>query len=398
MGRRSLRVGVVFGGRSGEHEVSLASARNVMDALEKAGHTVVPLGITPQGRWLTTGNPLGQLRGEAPLPIQLPDHTPTVADRQQRNGAYAALLEQPELQAIEQDAASAYNSWSLLPQAHADAPLPQIEVIFPVLHGTYGEDGTIQGMLEMANLPYVGCGVLASAVAMDKAVAKQLFAQAGLHQVQYQVVARKAWRTKHAAIITAVEADLAYPLFVKPANLGSSVGVSKARNRAELSDAIEIACRYDRKVVIEAAVPNAREIEVSVLGNDEPLASIAGEVIPGHEFYDYEAKYLDDSSQLLIPAAIDDALLAQVQAMALAAFRVTDCSGLARVDFLLDNVTKTLYLNEINTMPGFTRSSMYPKLWEASGIPYPELVDRLLTLALERYAEQQENCTTRVVD
>ena len=395
MSRRSLRVGVVFGGRSGEHEVSLSSARNVIDALEKAGHMVVPIGITPQGRWLTTGNPLGQLRGEAPLPIQLPDHNPTVADRQQRNGAHAALLEQPALQVIEQDAASAYNTWSLLPQAKADAPLPEIEVIFPVLHGTYGEDGTIQGMLEMANLPYVGCGVLASAVAMDKAVAKQLFAQAGLRQVQYQTVLRKSWQAKAAAIITALEVALAYPLFVKPANLGSSVGVSKARNRAELIEAINLACRYDRKVLVEAAVPNAREIEVSVLGNDEPIASIAGEVIPGHEFYDYEAKYLDDSSELLIPAKIDGQLLAQVQAMALTAFRAADCAGLARVDFLLDDATKTLYLNEINTMPGFTRSSMYPKLWEASGIPYPELVDRLLTLALERYAEQQANCTTR---
>ena len=395
MSRRALRVGVVFGGRSGEHEVSLSSARNVIDALEKAGHTVVPIGITPQGRWLTTGNPLGQLRGEAPLPIQLPVHNPTVADRQQRNGAHAALLEQPALQLIEQDVASAYNTWSLLPQAKADAPLPEIEVIFPVLHGTYGEDGTIQGMLEMANLPYVGCGVLASAVAMDKAVAKQLFAQAGLRQVQYQTVLRKSWQAKAAAIITALEVALAYPLFVKPANLGSSVGVSKARNRAELIEAINLACRYDRKVLVEAAVPNAREIEVSVLGNDEPIASIAGEVIPGHEFYDYEAKYLDDSSELLIPAKIDGQLLAQVQAMALTAFRAADCAGLARVDFLLDDATKTLYLNEINTMPGFTRSSMYPKLWEASGIPYPELVDRLLTLALERYAEQQANCTTR---
>ena len=395
MSRRALRVGVVFGGRSGEHEVSLSSARNVIDALEKAGHTVVPIGITPQGRWLTTGNPLGQLRGEAPLPIQLPDHNPTVADRQQRNGAHAALLEQPDLQLIAQDAASAYNTWSLLPQAKADAPLPEIEVIFPVLHGTYGEDGTIQGLLEMANLPYVGCGVLASAVAMDKAVAKQLFAQAGLRQVQYQTVLRKSWQTKAAAIITTIEAALAYPLFVKPANLGSSVGVSKARNRVELIEAIDLACRYDRKVLVEAAVPNAREIEVSVLGNDEPIASIAGEVIPGHEFYDYEAKYLDDSSELLIPANIDGQLLAQVQAMALTAFRAADCAGLARVDFLLDDATKTLYLNEINTMPGFTRSSMYPKLWEASGIPYPELVDRLLTLALERYAEQQANCTTR---
>lgn len=393
MSRRSLRVGVVFGGRSGEHEVSLASARNVMDALEKAGHTVVPIGITPHGRWLTTGNPLGQLSGEPPIAIQLPDHNNTVANRQQRNGAYAALLEQPTV--AESMAASAYNTWSLLPQANADAPLPAIEVIFPVLHGTYGEDGTIQGLLEMANLPYVGCGVLASAVAMDKVIAKQLFHQAGLVQVKYQAVARKRWRTAAAETITAIEAELAYPLFIKPANLGSSVGVSKARNRPDLVAALELACQYDRKVLVEAAVPNAREIEVSVLGNDDPIVSIAGEVIPSHEFYDYEAKYLDERSQIVIPAEIDAGVLQQVQQMALTAFRAADCAGLARVDFLLDDGSQTLYLNEINTMPGFTRSSMYPKLWEASGISYPELVDRLLQLALERYAEQQENCTTR---
>ena len=386
--RRSLRVGVLFGGRSGEHEVSLASARNVMEALEKAGHTVVPLGITPQGHWLTQNDPMHQLTGES-----LSVHTPSqgsgslVANGQQRNGAYA--------HENDSHAASAYNTWSLLPQATQQAPLPEIDIVFPVLHGTYGEDGTVQGLLEMANLPYVGNGVLSSAVAMDKAIAKQLFAQAGLRQAVHAVVMRRDWQRTPASTLAELEASLTYPLFVKPANLGSSVGVSKTRDQSALATALDLACRYDRKVIVEAVVPNAREIEVSVLGNDDPIVSVAGEVVPGHEFYDYAAKYLDESSQLIIPAKIGTELLEQVQRMAITAFKVADCSGLARADFLLDDTTQTLYLNEINTMPGFTQSSMYPKLWEASGLSYPRLVDRLLTLALERYGDQQQNCTVR---
>jgi D-alanine-D-alanine ligase len=360
-------VGVLFGGRSGEHEVSLASARNVIDALQKAGHTVVPLGITPQGRWLTNGRALLQLTRDGTASEATP---------------LARSTDQP-------------NAWALLPQASAEAPLPAIDVIFPVLHGPYGEDGTVQGLLEMANLPYVGCGVLASAVGMDKAVAKHLFAQAGLRQTDFCVIMRKAWERDPAAQLATVEARLPYPLFVKPANLGSSIGVSKVLERGKLAEAITLACRYDRKVVVEQAVPHAREIEVSVLGNDEPLVSIPGEIVPGNEFYDYAAKYLDDNSDLLIPAPISAALMAEAQAMALTAFRVADCSGLARVDFLLDDATQTLYLNEINTLPGFTRISMYPKLWEASGIAYPELVDRLIDLALERHADRLQNVTTR---
>lgn len=375
--QRSLRVGVLFGGRSGEHEVSLNSARNVMDALTKAGHTVVPMGITPQGHWLTTANPMALLSGEAQ-----PASNGTVTVASTTNGATNG-------------AAHAYDSWALLPHAQADAPLPSIDVIFPVLHGTYGEDGTVQGLLEMANLPYVGCGVLASAVAMDKAVAKQLFEQAGLQQAAYQVLLRRQWRTEPAQVIAQLESALRYPMFVKPANLGSSVGISKVHDRSELAPALDLACRYDRKLVVEQGVPNAREIEVSVLGNDEPLVSGVGEIVPGNEFYDYAAKYLSDNSQLLIPAPISDEMVAQVQAMAIKAFRAADGSGLARVDFLLDNERQLLYLNEINTMPGFTRHSMYPKLWEAAGMSYPELVDRLLTLALERYADRLENCTTR---
>jgi D-alanine-D-alanine ligase len=390
---RSLRVGVLFGGRSGEHEVSLASARNVMEALEKAGHTVVPMGITPQGHWLTQNDPLRQLSGESFHSETLPDHTHSlgsalaVANGQQRDGAYAHEQQT--------HAASAYNTWSLLPQATQQAPLPELDLIFPVLHGTYGEDGTVQGLLEMANLPYVGSGVLASAVVMDKAVAKQLFAQAGLRQSAYELVLRREWRQAAESVLDRIEARFAYPLFVKPANLGSSVGVSKVRDRAELGRGLDLACRFDRKVLVEVAVPHAREIEVSVLGNDEPSVSVVGEVVPGNEFYDYAAKYLDESSKLLIPAAIDADLVAEVQAMALTAFRLADCAGLARVDFLLDDASKTLYLNELNTMPGFTKSSMYPKLWEASGLSYPALVDRLLALALERHADKLQNRTTR---
>jgi len=373
--RRSLRVGVLFGGRSGEHEVSLNSARNVMEALTKAGHTVVPIGITPQGHWLTNDNPLALLTGEV-------EATPN-------NGMVT-------LNGTSHGSANGkQDSWALLPQAQADAPLPTIDVIFPVLHGPYGEDGTVQGLLEMANLPYVGCGVLASAVAMDKAVAKQLFDQVGLRQAAYVVVLRRQWRNAPATVITQLEAALPYPMFVKPANLGSSVGISKVHDRSELAPALDAACRYDRKLVVEQGVPNAREVEVSVLGNDEPLVSTVGEIVPANEFYDYAAKYLTDDSKLLIPAPVSADIAGQVQAMAIKAFRVADCAGLARVDFLLDNESQTLYLNEINTMPGFTRHSMYPKLWEATGLSYPELVDRLLALALERYADRAENCTTR---
>lgn len=397
--QRSLRVGVLFGGRSGEHEVSLASARNVMDALEQAGHTVVPIGITPQGHWLTQNDPMGQLTGETKqVHTPILGNGPTVVAGQQRNGAYAHERESLTAVVASEEAhrdASAYNTWSLLPQSTQQEPLPEIDAIFPALHGTYGEDGTVQGLLEMANLPYVGCGVLASAVAMDKAVAKQLFAHVGLRQTAHEVILRSQWQRQPDEIIGKLQDRFAYPLFVKPANLGSSVGVSKARDRSELSDALGMAARYDRKVVVEAAVPNARELEVSVLGNEDPIVSVVGEVVPSHEFYDYEAKYLDDSSKLLIPAEIDANLVTEIQRMAVTAFQVADCSGLARVDFLLDNGTQTLYLNEINTMPGFTRISMYPKLWEASGLSYPDLVDRLLMLALERHADQAQNSTTR---
>ncbi len=369
--RRSLRIGVIFGGRSSEHEVSLASAGNVIDALQKAGHTVVPIGITPRGHWLTAGDPMRRL---------------TLAT----NGAAA----QSDSVATEANIVET-DKWALLPRPTRGQQLPDIDVIFPVLHGPFGEDGTVQGLLEMANIPYVGCGVLGSAVGMDKVVARQLFTAAGIRQTPAGVVMRNAWRREPDAAITGIENELTYPLFVKPANMGSSVGVSKARTRAELGDAIDVACRYDRKILVEQAVPNAREIEVSVLGNDEVIASVPGEIVPGAEFYDYDAKYIDDTSQLLIPAPLSPELTAEVQEIAMRAFRAIDGAGLARVDFLLDDRSGRLYLNELNTMPGFTRISMYPKLWEASGISYAELVDRLVQLALERFEDKQQNQTTR---
>lgn len=373
--RRSLRIGVIFGGRSSEHEVSLSSAGNVIDALQQAGHTVVPIGITPHGRWLTAGDPMRRLtfatNGDAPAPSDP-----------------VAVEEKADVDASETD------KWALLPRPTSGQQLPDIDVIFPVLHGPFGEDGTVQGLLEMANIPYVGCGVLGSAVGMDKAVVRQIFTAAGIRQTPACVVMRKAWQREPNEAIAGVENEVSYPLFVKPANMGSSVGVSKARTRAELGDAIDLACRYDRKVLVEQAVPNAREIEISVLGNDEVIASVPGEIIPGAEFYDYSAKYLDDTSQLLIPAPLNPELTAEVQEVAMRAFRAIDGSGLARVDFLLDDRSGLLYLNELNTMPGFTRISMYPKLWEASGISYAELVDRLVQLALERYEDKQQNQTT----
>lgn len=365
--KNQMRVGVLFGGRSGEHEVSLASARNVMKSLSEAGHTVIPLGITRTGRWITSNDPH----------LQLSAASHAIAD-----GKLSAP--QPAHEA---------DGWALIPAGSGDSSLAQVEVIFPVLHGPFGEDGTVQGLLEMANVPYVGCGVLASAVGMDKALCKQVFAAAGLKQAAYRLVLRRVWQDHPERVWGQIEADLTYPLFIKPANLGSSIGISKAKNRADLTEALNLAARYDRRMVVEEAVPNVREIEVSVLGNDDPIASVPGEIVPGNAFYDYAAKYLDDNSALIIPADLTQAQSDQVRQMAVDAFRAIDGSGLARVDFLMDRESGQFYINEINTLPGFTRISMYPKLWEATGIAYPELVDRLVQLAMERYAERQESST-----
>jgi len=274
--------------------------------------------------------------------------------------------------------------------AGSGVPALSLDVVFPVLHGPYGEDGTVQGLLELANVPYVGAGVLASAVGMDKAAMKLAFAARGLPICDYEVVFKRAWQRDERSVLQQVVDRLGFPVFVKPANLGSSVGISKAKHVAELRTAIKLAADFDRKVVVEAAVPQAREVEVAVLGNDEPEASVPGEIIPSREFYDYESKYVDESSRSVIPAKLSDAQTAEVRRLAIDAYKAIDCSGLARVDFLLAGDSGVVYLNELNTLPGFTTISMYSQLWAATGLSYPELVDRLIMLALERHAEKQQ--------
>ncbi|MBX3051183.1 MAG: D-alanine--D-alanine ligase [Caldilineaceae bacterium] len=365
-----MRVGVLFGGKSGEHEVSLASARTVMDALAQAGYQTVPIGISPEGRWLTSGDPHARLtQGESVI------------------GGNALAGGETGRDPVPQ---------ALTPFVPMEEQMPAVDVIFPVLHGPFGEDGTVQGLLEMAGLPYVGDGVLASAAGMDKIASKLIFSAVGIPQVAYRALTRRQWQKQSEHLLDEIESNFSYPLFVKPANMGSSVGVSKARTRAELEQAIGLACAYDRRVLVEAGVEKAREIEVSVLGNDEPAASVPGEIVPGNEFYDYEAKYSDGRSQMHIPAPLEPAQIEQVRALAIRAFQALDCAGLARVDFLLAG-DGTLYLNELNTMPGFTRHSMYPKLWEASGLPLPELVHGLVELALERHADRSRNRVSRTL-
>src|SRR5262245_62080623 len=320
-----IRVGVIRGGRSGEHEVSLRSAESILKAIDRDKYDVVPITISHEGRW-------------EPFTIS-PD----------------------------------------------PGTKPPVDVVFPIVHGTFGEDGTIQGLFELANLPYVGAGVLGSSVGMDKDVMKRLLRDAGLPIVDYWTVRKPDLD----AFLRAEMNRLPYPVFVKPANLGSSVGITKAHAPEELPGALQTAAEYDNKIVVEQGI-NAREIELSVLGNESPVASIAGEIIPSREFYDYDAKYVDDNSRLLIPAPLSDSQLKEAQRLAMAAFDVLACSGMARVDLFLDRSSEKFYVNEINTLPGFTSISMYPKLWEASGIPYPQLIDRLITLAIERHAEKNK--------
>jgi D-alanine-D-alanine ligase len=347
-----LRVGVIYGGRSGEHEVSIVSASSIFKHLDRDKYEAVPIRIEKSGQWI--------LGAEAPRAISA--------------AATAAAASSSALQAVEPSAVVTTTG---------------IDVVFPVLHGPYGEDGTVQGLLELANVPYVGAGVLGSAVGMDKAVMKTLFAAHGLPIVPHVVFLRHEWARHAGAIGARVAGELGFPVFVKPANLGSSVGISKARTDEELRAAIDLALQFDRKVVVEAAVPNAREIECAVLGNDDPEASVPGEVVSSREFYDYEAKYIDEGCQFLIPAPLDPGQSAGIQRLALDAFRAVECAGMARVDFLMGRESGETYLNEVNTIPGFTAISMYPRMWEASGLPYPALLDRLIALALERHAEKQ---------
>lgn len=339
------RIAVLFGGRSGEHEVSIRSAASVIKALDQAKYEVIPVAITKEGRWLPPGKSVGLLPPDA----------------QQATSTETAVT-----------------------VSHEPGTASGVDVVFPVLHGTFGEDGTVQGFFELADVAYVGAGVLGSACGMDKDIMKRLFRQAGLPTVEHIALLR---RDRHKRI-DALEQGFGYPLFVKPANLGSSVGITKAHNRKELTQALDRAAEYDRKIVVERAVIG-REIECSVLGNDDPEASVPGEILPAHEFYDYEAKYISEDSKTVIPAQLTPDQTLEVQRLAVAAFQAVECCGLARVDCFLEKQTGKILLNEINTMPGFTSISMYPKMWEASGLPYPKLIDRLIELALERQAEKR---------
>jgi D-alanine-D-alanine ligase len=393
-----LRVGILFGGRSGEHEVSLLSAASVLQAIDKDKYEVVPIGITKDGHWLTAADAENLLQGKLmiePRHLRAGDPDTTQA---------AAVLAQGEAVVVPPE--PIHRESGLVP-FQTDAALMRrasdrainVDVIFPVLHGTFGEDGTIQGLLELADIAYVGSGVLGSAAGMDKDIMKSLFIAAGIPLVKHVTILRSDWEKEPKKVQKLVEGKLRYPAFVKPANLGSSVGISKAHDRKELGPAIEEAAKFDRKIVIEQGVggknAKAREIECSVLGNDDPIASIPGEIVPVKEFYDYSAKYLDEGSELIIPAKLTKTETKKVQELAVRAFKAVDCSGLARVDFLMEPGTRKIYLNEVNTMPGFTAISMYPKLWAASGLKYADLIDRLIQLGLERHADKKRNQYTR---
>ncbi len=362
-------IAVLFGGQSGEHEVSLASAQAVIAALDPAKYNVLSIGITREGRWIAGAGAMAALLAAAD-PQRLPGGIAPTASSEQATPHNAAA---PTSVVVN----------DVLTLGAQFGGLGDIDVVFPVLHGPMGEDGTVQGLLELAGVPYVGCGVAASAVSMDKALMKAVFAAAGLPVLPWLLLRRSDWERDPQHAYAQVEQQLRYPVFVKPANMGSSVGVSKAKDRDGLVAALAEAARYDRRIVVEQGIA-ARELEVSVLGNDTPEASVPGEVVPSGEWYDYAAKYLDGASQIIIPAPIDDALAAQLQSLALRAFIAIDGAGLARVDFLLDKESGTLWLNEVNTMPGFTSISMYAKMWAASGLAYPALLDRLIALALER--------------
>jgi D-alanine-D-alanine ligase len=391
-GMKKLRVGVIYGGRSGEHEVSLASAAAVFQHLDPARYEAIPIRIEKSGRWVLPADPPTLMRAADVIKNALgdPGHALLPADRDTAREAHPVAHPGGDT-LLTIDPATRGETVGAARSGHGTVVGGvKLDVVFPVLHGPYGEDGTVQGLLELANVPYVGAGVLASAVGMDKAAMKLVFAAKGLPICDYEVVLKRDWQRDERAILQTVATRLGFPVFVKPANLGSSVGISKAKHVAELRTAIALAAQFDRKIVIEAAVPQAREIEVAVLGNDDPEASVPGEVIPSGEFYDYEAKYVNDDSRTVIPAPIDEARATQVRALAIAAFKAIDGAGMARVDFLLAGDSQVLYLNEVNTIPGFTTISMYSKMWAASGVTYAQLLDRLIALAVERHAEKQQ--------
>jgi D-alanine-D-alanine ligase len=360
---RKLTVAVLFGGRSGEHEVSLMSARSVLSVLDRSRYNVVEIGITHQGTWLTGNNVLEALESEKTDGLSPVVVSPDPSEK----GIY-----------ILEGGASSIKF----------TKLSDVDVYFPVLHGTFGEDGTLQGLFELADVAYVGAGVLGSSVGMDKGLFKDVMRSNGIPVPESVIVLRSEIEKSIETVIAKAEKVGAYPLFVKPANLGSSVGITKCRSRSDLNEGLLDAAQYDRRVLIERGIPNPREIEVSVLGNNQPTASVPGEIIPGADFYSYDAKYVLDNSELVIPASLSADQVRTFRDLAVRAYEAVDASGMARVDFLLENETGKIYLNEINTIPGFTKISMYPKLWEASGLPYASLVDRLIDLAIERKTER----------
>lgn len=362
---RKTTVGIIYGGRSGEHEVSLQTAKAVIEAFDFDQYSLVPFYITKEGQWKCGATLLGPVESVQQL-------------KHENLDAVSGHALQPLFQQI-----------GTPEEQPAGEAVPSLDIVFPLLHGTYGEDGTIQGMFEMAGIPYVGAGVLASAVGMDKVMMKKIFAQEGLPQVVYRHFTRTQWEKDASFFVMEIEIALGYPCFVKPANLGSSVGISKVKNRDELMKAVEEAFLYDRKVIVEESV-EAREIEVSVMGNDEPRASVPGEVLSSNDFYDYRAKYIDGKSAMIIPAELPEEIAEQARSMAIRAFQAIDGSGLARVDFFLRKGDQSLLINEINTMPGFTPFSMYPLLWRESGVSYKELLDELIRLGIERYNEKQQ--------
>lgn len=360
---RKVRVAVIFGGQSGEHDVSLRSAQTVLAALDDARFEAVPVGVTRDGQWLTGTDPMAQLTASSPL----------------------FALEGP----AEPDTETLEIAVSSTSQNLPNGLGADIDVVFPVLHGPMGEDGTVQGLLELAGIPFVGSGVLGSALAMDKAMAKMVLQQHGIPQAPWLLVNRRDWERDPGKVAERIGNELGYPCFVKPANMGSSVGVTKVHNPTELRAAMDLAGRLDRRIVAEKGI-RVRELEVSVLGNDNPVASVVGEVVSVNEFYDYSAKYVEEGSELLVPADIPAEVQSEIQRVAVEAFIALDLAGLARADFFLDLDTGQVLLNEVNTMPGFTSISMYPRLWEASGVTLPELVERLLQLAMERSGERQK--------
>ena len=388
---KKLRVGVIYGGRSGEHEVSVTSAASIFRHIDRTRYEPVPIRIEKDGRWTLADRPPAALSAaEVIQQARVSQARPVRAGRETLLAPYPS-----EDTVITVERRSSPDGSAPANVESAVVTGLGLDVVFPVLHGPYGEDGTVQGLLELANVAYVGPGVLASSAGMDKAVMKVLFAGAGLPLVAWLGFVRAEWERDRDRIIRNI-GTLGLPVFVKPANLGSSVGISKVKTPAELVPAIELALEYDRKVVVEAGVVNAREIECAVLGNDDPETSVPGEIIPSREFYDYEAKYLDEGSRSVIPAELTPAQVAEVQRLSVAAFRAIDAAGLSRVDFLMSRDSGAIFVNEINTMPGFTTISMFAKMWEASGVEYPALVDRLIQLAQARHSEKQRLRTSAV--